>query len=298
MKITALLALLLFVSPVFAAPFANGSIVPRFVDTSVVNQQFIYSIPSHNETITFLRINSTNSTAGFIFTTITDVLLNSSSCRVAGQACDGSNVVVYPSGIDITFAGPVPGVPSTTTITVLFNATTPSSYNTTNFTAYVTSSTGTSLVTPSSFGTTFVTTQQMINVSSVSIVKGSAVVNGSDFWEFRFALAFNADVTGVIQYKMNNWTDSLGRVMSTALGNGTSYATLRNNSGNFTDPNGKFDIYNDYVSNVGINRTAGQKLQVSGATDYAYLRMYIPAGVVTSSTWSTGYSFLFRSAPL
>ena len=131
----------------------------------------------------------------------------------------------------------------------------------------------------------------MINVSNVALAKGAAIVNGTDYWEFNFTVNFTANVTGTIQFKLTNWTDASSPPDTINLNTtgGVYYASLRNNSANFSDPNAKFNVTNVY-GDIGINRTV-----TDGSSATFILRMIIPAGSAVSSTWAATYNWLFRT---
>jgi hypothetical protein len=279
MKSWILLAVLLVASPVFAAPFANGTISPRYVDTSVINQTFVYTVNSLNESVDMIMINSSGA---HVFTGVSDVTINGESCRPT--SCIGGNVTVESNRINITFTTPAS---VGTTVNITFNTTTPSSYNISNFTAYVSNGNGISLA--ASDGTVFntsVTTLQMINISKVEMTKGTALLNGNDYWEFKFTLAFAASQPGLVQFRMNDWLDNSNQRLNLTRCTYIYCASFRNES-SFSIP-GKFNVTTSYADNIGITRTS--------VTDF-YLRMVIPPGSPPSNSWSTSYNVLFRATP-
>ncbi len=274
MKLWILLAALLVLSPALAAPGGSGTITPRYVDTSVINQTFVFTLGSINESVDSIVINSS---ADHVFTGVNDVTLNSSTCRVS--SCSGDSVAFEPNRINVTFTTPVG---AGTVISVTFTANTPSAQNVSNFAAYLINGNGQALVVPSGTGSLGVTTQQMISVTNVEMLKGTALLNGSDYWEFKFTVAYAASQAGHVQLRMNNWIDNNGYTIPLYSGS-SYYATLRNES--TFNTTGKFNVMTTYAG--GINNTVTA----------LYLRMLIPLGTLPSTTWSSSYNFLFRAAP-
>lgn len=131
-----------------------------------------------------------------------------------------------------------------------------------------------------------ITMKQIVNVSSVSIVKSTALVNGTDFWEFNFTLNFTANVTGNIQMNLTNWTSALGNISLTNSTGDGFYASLRDNA-NWSSIMNVTNIYNRTISLTSCC--------TEGTVYYVLLKMIVPSGTVVSNSWSTTYNFLFRT---
>ncbi|MFH0832545.1 MAG: hypothetical protein V1900_02385 [Candidatus Aenigmatarchaeota archaeon] len=142
-----------------------------------------------------------------------------------------------------------------------------------------------------------ITTKQLIIVQNVTAIKNAAIINGSDYWEFNFTLNFTANVSGLIQFKMSNWTSAEGYTMNltnaTYLFNASYYATFRE-SGN---SNNYMNITTNYTSTQSVDST-GVSLTVNTNNMYSILlRMIIPDRTQSSSRWYTNYWMLFRAIP-
>ena len=280
MKLWMLLAALLVISPVFADLTANATISPRYVDTSVINQTFVYTIVPLNETL----INRTviSAPAGYQIVSLQDVTLGVTNDSCLSTACTQREI--NSTQITVNFSSVINNsVNSPVIITFLVN--TSSSAVTGNFTSSIHNNTH-NATGASGLNYTIVVTQPMLNIST-AMTKGTAIINGTDYWEFRFDLLYNAAQDGLVQFRMNNWIDSAGQTMNILLSNGTTYATLSNQSN--LNTTAKFSINTTYANSVGINRT-----NIPGSL---YLRMFIPLGANLSSTWSSTYNFLFRAYP-
>ena len=260
---------------------ANVTVEPKFVDTNVINQSIVFSItPTGKDGInrTVIWIPS-----GYNFTNISNVEYGGGNESFGGSV----TATTAPNYINIT-------MPATTgRVKVFFNVNTSTTrVNSQAFSVFID---GVNLSNISSdpipAGSTNITTQQLINVSNVALAKGAAIVNGTDYWEFNFTISYTANVTGTIQFKMTNWTDASSNVRTINLNTtgGVYYASLRNNSGNFSDPNAKFNVTNVY-GDIGINRTV-----TDGSSATFILRMIIPSDTPISSTWAATYNWLFRA---
>jgi hypothetical protein len=292
MKLWILALALLLVSPVFADLDANAAISPRYVDTNVINQTFVYTIiPQNSESINRTVIYAP---AGYEITGIQSVKLNSTSCLGVGCVGEFNSSEI---AVNFTTVDPINNA-TNININITFTANTSSSVIG-NFTSIVSNTVFENSTTPGGVNYMQVVTQQMINVTTIAMssavlpacptCKGTAVINGSDYWEFRFALGFNAAQAGLVQFRMNNWTDAVGHDLALYSGS-TYYATLRNES-NFNTTS-RFNVNTAYVNNWGINTT-----NIPLPYYHLYLRMVIPAGTPSSSTWSTAYNFMFRATP-
>ena len=132
-----------------------------------------------------------------------------------------------------------------------------------------------------------VATQQLVNITSVKIVKGAAILNGTDYWEFNLTVNFTANVTGLLQFNMTNWTNSNGQNMS--LVNGTAnLSSLRDNQ----NMSHTMNVSNSYTNGISITGCC-----TTGTFYYVVLRMIIPLNTPVSNNWAATYGVLFRSSP-
>ncbi len=255
---------------------ANASVTTRFFDTSVINQSFVYAI-------TPIGTDGINKTVLNIPVGYTLVSLDSVE-HDATNSTAGITNVTSPNQINITL-----NTPTTSVIILRMKLNTNSSekrnlaFNSTlengNLTDAVTDVSGTN---------TTVSTQQIVNVTNLIPIKNAAYLNGTDYWEFLFALNFTANVSGTLQFNMSQW-NSTNTLIPINLSNGTYYATIRSNS-NFNHSS-KINITTDY------NMTGGIALNTSSTSNSSiYLRMYLPSTVtVLSPNWWSIYTIVFRS---
>src|SRR3989338_1894081 len=219
---------------------ANVSISPNFVDTNAINQTLVYSIVSTGRD----KMNNTIITipSDYSFVNISNVELEGANNTAI------ETVTTSPNYINVTLSI------TKSKIKVFLNVNTSNSrINSSAFTSTITggniSSAATDIVSPG----INVTTQQLIN-ANVSIAKGAAIVNGTDYWEFNYTLSFTANVTGLLQFKMSDWTDASSSVNRLNINTSSVYyATLRNES--IFNTTGIFNVTTSYISNVGITRT-------------------------------------------
>lgn len=268
---------------------ANATFSPNFADTAVHNQSFIYTIvPLGTESIKNVLVQLPS---GLGFINITNVTV------------DGSNTTTGVSSI-------IDGA--------LINVTTPAANTTQRIVIYFTANTSasetTSIAVPSFLyggsisnfstdvsGSTNITVRQMMNITNVTIAKSTAIVNGTDYWEFNFTIKFrgNSSSGGLVQFKLTNWTNSLNQNISLTNAAGASAicavpncATLRNET--TFNTTGVFNVTNDYTMTKGITQPSINS--DSAAINYV-LRMVIPTGTPISSSWAATYGFLLRSIP-
>jgi hypothetical protein len=255
---------------------ANASVSPVFVDTSVINQSFVYTLvstgadPVQNITVSV--------PSGYTSINLTAVQQGSSNLSTSLY----SNTTVS-NQINITLNTPV-----SDTFKVFFTANTSSSpVSSSAFASTITGSNLTGVSTDVVANQTNVTTKVLANVTDTLVSKTVAVVNGTDYWEFNFTVNLTETISGLLQFKMTNWNNTAGSVID-IVGGGTNLTTLRKDT-DFNTTN-KFNVKNDY------NITDG--LSYSGASGLVtiYLRQIIPSGTPISATWFTTYSILFRSA--
>jgi len=268
---------------------ASASISPRYVDTNVENQSFSYTINvTGNDKVNVTIINIPN---GYNVTNVTNVAVAGIECySVPVPSC---TVNYADKQINVTIGASGTG----TTNEIKINFTTNTSSNPVNSTAFSSVIDGgnlTGIPTDATNCSTNVTTKQLINVTNVAIMKNTAVVNGTDYWEFNFTLNISANVSGLIQFKMNPWNSSSANatlnLTNATTGNITYYASLRNES-SFSTTN-KFNITNEYNITQGISLNATEN-----NIYHVFLRMVIPLGTPIASDWWTTYSMLFRALP-
>lgn len=259
----------------------NGTITPRNVDTNVINQSFVYSFIYEG----LDRIYGFNITLPFGFGTpyvsnVEDSInLSAASSDYSATTSSRSLNVSFGSGGITLRAGP--------RIKVFFNATTnASTIVSVAVNSTVSGSNFTTLPTETNSTVNNVTMKQLVNVSSVSITKSTALVNGTDFWEFNFTLNFTANMTGKLQMNLTNWTSALGNISLTNSTGDGFYASLRDNA-NWTNIMNITYIYN-YSMPV-------QGCCTEGTLYYVVMRMIIPTGTIITNSWSSTYNFLFRS---
>lgn len=257
---------------------ANVSISPNFIDTGIINQTLVYTIlptgrdPIKNVTITV--------PSGYNLTNISTVELDASNITA-------NTTTTAPNYVNVSAA-----TPTTQRIKITFNVNSSSTrVNSSAFSSVLDGGNLTAVAGEATAGSMNVTTQQIINITNVAIAKGVAITNGTDYWEFNFTLGVTANLTGLVQFKMTNWTDASNNKIYLNTSS-VSYSTLRTSS-NFSDPAGKINVTEAYGDNVGINQTVTE----AGTSLALILRMIIPAGTKVSSTWASTYSFLFRAYP-
>jgi hypothetical protein len=265
---------------------ANASVSPLYVDTNVVNQSFIYTIlPTGRDR--FRNISVVIPTQ-YAIVNVTEVKQGSST--VYNESV--STVSVFFNRtlglVNITHNAEA-GFDLTGTITINISVNTSSSYVAPmTFNSTVDGSNVTFVATTISGTNTTVTTQQILNMTSVSVSKGTALANGTDYWEFNLTLGFTANVSGVVQFKMANWSNSQSQTMY--LTNGTVYySTLRDSS----NSSRVINVTTNYVSSQGISL---QNCCTSSTVYTLILKMIIPSGTPSSAAWYTTYSMLFRSS--
>jgi len=186
----------------------STSIIPRIVDTYVTNQTFIY---------TFLP-TGTNSIQNFSLSIPSGfTLVNLSSVEVGGSNLSAGfyTNTTLSNQLNITLTS----TSTTSTVKLFFNANT-SSPAVGFFTSTVTGSNLTGVATDAMSNQTNVTAKVLLNVTNIGAIKTVAIVNNSDYWEFNFTINVPSTVSGMVQFKMTNWTST--ESYSIALSNQTS----------------------------------------------------------------------------
>jgi len=261
---------------------ASASISPHYVDTNIINQTLVYTInvtgknsiqnisiyvPANYSIVQLVSVKDGDSvlSEGYYTHTISDNMVNIS-------------LKVPPNVLQINFtvntsSNPVPSLSFNSTIT---------GSNITNAATDVTND------------ATNVTTQQLVKVESVSVYKGTAIVNGTDYWLFNFTINITANVSGLLQFKMNNWNCSEGYILNltnqtNVQANNTIFYAWIWESGNQANNQSVFNHYN-LTNGVSLSAAANQ-------LKYLTLRMVIPLGTPISSSWWTTYWMVFRVTP-
>lgn len=258
---------------------ASASISPHYVDTNVKNQTLSYLINiTGREIIENVTINVPD---GYVITKVLSHTWEGGTINNCTSGCSYSE-----NQINIT-----ENISSYLRVNFTVN-TSSSSVNSTAFNSTISGGNLTSIETDVTNSSTNVTTKQLINVTNVSIMKNTAIVNGTDYWQFNFTLNITANVSGLIQFKMNPWNStSANTTINLTNGTGvnkTYYASMWL-SGNTSNV---FNVTNEYNITQGISLTA-----TAYNTYVVILKMIIPSGTPIASDWWTTYYMLFRSLP-
>ncbi len=257
---------------------ANVTIYPNFVDTNVMNQTLIYKLtPTGTSGIKNVTIIIPSTYTFVNVSTVTIGTANDSGLWSYSTASNYVNLSV--------------NTPTTSPIMIYFNVNTSRTrINSTRFSAFIDGGNLTNVTTDIISPGVNVTTQQLMFVTQVKTAKAVALANGTDYWEFNFTFNFTANVTGLIQFKMSNWTDASSPPNSILLNTtNISYASMRNNS-NFSNTDGQVNITENYRRHFGNKLSVGD----TGLTTLI-LRMVVPSGTAMSRTWAATYGVLFRA---
>lgn len=267
---------------------ASAKLLPRYVDTNVKEQEIVYIINSSGKddirsiilevpsnfsivpsNIKFVITKSDNTTATFSSCTDLCNLNCSDICKIN---------ITSQAGIKLSI------------INISLNTTKDEGNFTFNSKIYGENLSDVSTDVNESGTTLFV--RQLFNITNVGVMKNIAIVNGSDYWLFNFTIIGNANASGLLQFKMNDWrSDSKNAIIPITNGTGdnaTYYASMWL-SGNESNA---FNVTNEYNINRGI------RLNLTENRNYTLiLKMIIPKGTPIASDWWTTYSMLFRSIP-
>ncbi|MBI3190454.1 hypothetical protein HYZ41_01995 [archaeon] len=260
---------------------ASASISPRVVDTNVINQTLVYTItPTGANTINRTVINLP---ASYQIVNLVNITASGSSCL--SSLCN--QYTFNSTQITVNFSTPFVNTTANTPIIINFTVNTSSTSTSGIFTSTISGSNITDVITDVVNNQTNVTTKQILNVTNIGVMKTVAIVNGSDYWEFNYSISFSDTVSGILQFRMTNWssTDSYSIALSNTT---TSFATLRS-SPDFNTTS-KLNITNEYNMTQSLQYT-----NVSGAITL-FLRMIIPTGTQISQSWFTTYGMLFRAS--
>lgn len=258
---------------------ASASVTPKYVDTNVINQSFTYTITPTGQDL----FNKTK------------IVVPSEYAVVATNTSFGTcnpNQFVNASGNNITIDIPWNqfsscGISASTPLIVTIKANTSSSVVSSKaLTSIISGENLTDIATTTTGDATNVTTLELLKILSVEATKTTAILNGSDYWEFKFTMNVSApvDINGLVQFRMNNWNNTAGNIIDITA----TTTTLRNESSCSTS--NKFNITNSYpADNVGV-------LLTKKGASYLYLRMVVPSSTQVSSSWWTTYWALFRAS--
>lgn len=263
---------------------SNATISPRFVDTGVENQSFTYTLVPPTGTDAIRNINI-SFPANYTFSKLISIM-------VGGGVPDGATNNTAVNGINISLS-------TATTQTIQVNFTANTSTNPIQNRAFSSTIDGGNLSAVSADPTVEgvnVSTQPILNLTNVTITKSTAIINGTDYWEFNFTLNYTANIStgGLTQFRLTDWNTSSGSTLAlnNSLCAGSRCASLRNETSMNTT--GKFNITNDYESFIkGITVSS----ITQGSLITLVLRMVIPSNAPVSSNWQAAYGFLFRAAP-
>jgi len=274
---------------------ATAFLSPRFVDTSVINQTFGYAItPKGDDIFTIINISVPT---GYSITNVTEV--RTATTLLYNKTYTG------PAGFSLDFNTNRIGINWTTGFTlaegkISVNFTVNTNSSTVNYTTFQSNITGANLSTVNTTITTLgginTTTQTLLIIQDVSIIKGAAIVNGTDYWEFNFTLNFTANVStgGFIQFRMTNWNNTDGTILyinkTTAENNITYYSSLRLS----TNASRVFNVTNVYNFTRGISLVPYQGKATTNLY-HVVLKMIVPTSTPVSSSWWSTYYALFRS---
>ncbi len=286
-----------------------GTITPRYVDTGdnsitgVQNQSFVI----------YLEINGTDRFENISIRLPSQyVLINITGISNSTYTLYGNYSVGSSPYLNLTFGGDTINISNYTNgggyrglnngdgfIKINFTAnTSASAVSSLHFNVTMTGSNLTNVnVTDNATGSMNVTTQDLITLTA-ALAKRTAIVNGSDFWEINLTINITANVSGILQFRMNNWnsttvgysllniTNESGLVTSNSI----NYAMLRNTSGTGDTNSGQFNISTEYGA-----PTRGLALRYTGLNRTLVLKMIIPLNTPTASDFRTTYFWLFRS---
>ncbi len=274
---------------------ANATITPRIVDTNVTEQMLVYTItPTSQNATDRIKILVP---AGYSLVDVTDVYVGTTRYNRSFDGTNASERVGVTRGdteFNLTFTTPGPANQVKINFTVNTSVTPQGSIS---FASKI-SGNGLNFADPYVFNEeTNVTTAQVMQILSVGGNKTAALLNGTDYWEFTFKLNFTANVSGSIQFRMNNWTGPSGTINLTS---GTVfYASIRNDT-TITNSTRIANVTNSYNTTqvIPFNVTSDATTEDTVTKlKHLVVRMAIPSGIPVSSGWWTVYSIIFRSNP-
>ncbi len=287
-----------YASPSNDITFANlhvtAYLIPRYTDTNVTNQTITYVLSllsgtdNVNKTSIIVPSNFTVKNVTLVKTGSYQKTIDySTSCPTSANVQTDHACVEVGQMINVTLPGSGADSSQNNTITIQFTIDTQE----TPVSGLINSTVedgieGVGLVvnsTPESDSNITLNTVNLIEVKNVTSIKNSAFANGNDYWEFNITINITQNVTGLVQMKMNNWSDGNGHTIALTSG-ATKYALLYR-QGSMSN---NASVENSYTSD-------GVSISGKGLFNLI-LRMVIPSGTPASSTgWYTNFWMLFRT---
>ena len=243
---------------------ADAKIFPKFVDTNVKTQKFLYSLnitgdDEINKTLIYIPNEYTN-------INITEIKINDSIIHNNSKNCNcftlEQNIInidkEVQEKIEINFTMDTPKNPITSKIKSNIS--------------------GSNLLNIETKQIDNLETKQLLNIKNINHTN-FAMPNES--WEVDFEIEISENLIGCLQFKMDNWKS------------GNYTLNLKNENRNFLTLNFKsqeINVSNDYDDCINITEVVTQPLKIK-------LKMLIPLDykINSSSGWKTSYSMLFRS---
>lgn len=264
---------------------ANAAISPIYIDTNIINQTIYYNVsPSGRNAIQNITITLPSQVH-----LLNDTLNVERSGALITPTTDYTNITTLNS-IKIILA-----TPRTETHRIIFKVNSTAAIGPLTVNSTLDGSNLSSVAADASGNSTYFTVKNLINIRAVNASKNAAYLNGTDYWEFIFDVNTTADVSGLLQFKMLNFSCPDGS--SIPLYNSTYYfATLRNGTDFSSNSTYKYNVSSEY------NLISGIPGNISSSTSSTlfYLRMIIPSTQYTipvSANWWTTYSMIFRTTP-
>src|SRR3989338_954084 len=255
---------------------ANVSVTPRYVDTLVLNQTFLIVINvTCSDSVQKLTVTLPSD---FTNVTIVNVKRDGDSVTSGGSTLTDNRTT--NNVINITM-----NAPATSYIIINFTA------NTTSTTASNTTINAT--IRNVRFNASADENNNGVKISHIIIIdriigsKLTALPNGTDYWEFNFTLNFSANVSGGFMFRMLDWTDNASRTINVNTSS-ASNAEVRLDA----DGTKSANVTNSYNLSAYLPMTL-----VSTSQQRIALKMILPAGTATSSTWWSTYFMLFSTDP-
>ena len=262
---------------------ATAKLLPRYADTNVKNQEIIYIINSTgkdiiNSTIIKVPDNLEYDVSGYSIIKTDNTSLSDTAC--AGYCNKTQNEIKISYLVDNI------GI-KTVTLKLKINTTTEEKNLTINST--INGGNLSNIKTDFNEPETTLIIRQLLYVTNIGVMKNTAIVNGTDYWLFNFTINITANVSGLIQFKMDPWRsdskDTTIPLTSGTGGNETYYASmwLSTNTSNI------FNVTEEYSSSGILLNATENKIYT------LILKMIIPKNTPIASDWWTTYSILFRS---
>jgi hypothetical protein len=269
---------------------AEASMSPTYVDTGVINQTLIYNITTTGSDY----INKTRIVlpSGYTIVNVTRVTINGSNQTQSCPTPSGGEVCAETVGTEINITYPGSGILDKAVRIYISVNTSSTAVSVQAVNSTITGGNFTNITTDVYSAATDVITKQLIIIENSAVIKSTALKNGTDYWEFNFTLNITANVSGLVQFRMNSWNNSAGNIINltnqTVLTNVTTYyASLRRSD----EPSNIFNVTSSY-------RDVGASLTSTENSLYNFvLRMIIPSTTPIASDWWTTYWTLFRSTP-